>query len=322
MNYLKRRFLTYVGVFFVVLNLDFILPRLAPGNAARILAAGSKFTPQASALLIARFGLDKPILTQYYLYLKGIFLTWPPYFGTSFQFYPEPVTDIFVSRIGWTLLLILSAFVLATILAYVAGGFSSMRRGGIFERGSLYTAVSLHAIPAYWIAMVILWIFAVRLNWFPTFGNVNLASGSTGAYVISVIEHAVLPVVTLAVAIWGSFFMLLRGSIQQVLKSDFVSSAKTRGLPDRIVATKYILRNSLLPFVAILSFSLASLMSDVILVEAVFGYPGIGDLLVDAISSRDYPVLQGALFFIVVMVIVGGFIGDYFLVRLDPQLRR
>jgi peptide/nickel transport system permease protein len=322
MNYLSRRILTYLGVFLVVVNLDFILPRLAPGNAARILASGSKFTPQATALLVTRFGLNKPVWVQYYLYLKGIFLTWPPYFGTSYQFYPKTVTDLFVSRIGWTLLLILSAFAVAVTLTYLLGGLSSLKRGGVLERGTLFTAISLHAIPAYWIAMVVLWIFAVWLGWFPTFGSVSLVSVGSGAYAASIVEHAILPILTLALAIWGSYFMLLRGSIQQTLRSDYVSAAKTRGLPERIVATKYILRNSLLPFVAIMSFAVASLVSDVILIEAVFGYPGVGDLLVDAISSRDYPVLQGALFYIVLLVIISGLIGDFLFVRLDPRLRR
>ena len=139
---------------------------------------------------------------------------------------------------------------------------------------------------------------------------------------LSIIWHADLTVVTLAVSLYGESYILLRGSMQQVLKSDFVLAAKTRGLRDRVVASNYILRNSLLPLVSVLSFSVASLISRIVLVESVFGYPGVGDLIVDAIGGRDYPVLEGSLFYLTLMVIIGGIIGDLILVRLDPSLRQ
>lgn len=322
MNFLRRRILTYIIILVITINLIFLLPRLVPGNAAHILSQGSKFAPQMQNLLTQRFGLDQPLSVQYEDFLKNIFLTWPPFFGISYQFYPEPVTYLFSVRIGWTFLLIFSAFILATVISYAMVAISSVRRGGKFEVSSIFTSITFHAIPTYWIAMVLLWVFGAWLAWFPMFGNVSFGVGSGWSYDVSIIQHAVLPVIALSLSLLGENFLLLRGSTQEVLKSDYVTAAKVRGLTDRVVATGYILRNSLLPFVSILTFSFASLISRVVLVEAVFAYPGIGDLIVDAIQNRDYPVLQGSLFFVVLMVVIGGLIGDLILVRLDPKIRK
>ena len=321
MNFLRRRIFTYIGVFIVTIQLIFIIPRLAPGNAASVLAGQNKFAPEATALLMQRFGLNQPITTQYLVYLKDLFLTWPPFLGLSYQYYPVPVTDLIVTRVAWTALLIGSGFALATVLSYVLVMMGSRKRGGKFELASLYSAIALHSIPLYWTAMILIWVFGASLKWFPVAGNVAFTTNSTLDYFTSVLWHAVLPVVAMGLSKLGENFLIIRGSTQEVLKADYVVAAKSRGLGNTFVAAKYVLRNSLLPFVSILSFSMASLVSRVVIVEAVFNYPGVGDLIVDAVVNRDYPVLQGTLFFLIVLIIIGGLIGDIILVRLDPRLR-
>jgi len=319
LNFIKRRIINSIIVFLAVLNLDFFLPRLAPGNAAEILAAGSKVPATAILLLEQRFGLNKPLYVQYALYLKGIF-SWPPDFGISYGYYPDTVTHLFEVRVGWSMLLLLSSLALGIALAYVAAASSTLRRGGKLEALAMDVSVLINSTPIFWSAMGLLWIFAITLNIFPLYGNVDL--GATGiGYVESILVHAVLPVVTLAVSIFGESYLLLRGSTQEALKSDYVLAAESRGLYNRMIATRYVLRNSLLPLVSVMSFSLASLVSRLILVEAVFGYPGIGDLIIDAVKLHDYPVIEGSLFFLTVFVIVGGLIGDYVLVRMDPRLK-
>jgi peptide/nickel transport system permease protein len=168
---------------------------------------------------------------------------------------------------------------------------------------------------------VLLWFFAVYFRWFPQFGNVDIHLNFGLDYIGSVLAHAVLPIIALSLSIFGESYLLLRGSSQEVLRSDYVLAAKSRGLGDRMLASAYILRNSLLPLVSIITFSLASLISRVVLVEAIFSYPGIGDLIVDAVRLHDYPVIEGSLFYLTVMVIIGGLIGDFLLLRLDPRLR-
>ncbi|MDA4130500.1 MAG: ABC transporter permease [Thaumarchaeota archaeon] len=322
MNFLRKRILTYLIVLAVVVNLDFILPRIAPGNAAQILVSDYSNPGLQSKLLEQRFGLDQPVIVQYYLYLKNIFATWPPNFGISFQFFPAQVNGLIAQRIGWTILLILASLAFSIFIAYVLAGISSLRRGGKAELSSTYGSILLNATPVYWTGLILIWLFAVDLHWFPIFGAFDLGTKSTLSYVASVLWHGVLPVIALSTSVVGEIYLILRGTTQEVMKSDYVIAASLRGLRPRILAQKYILRNSLLPVVALLSFSLAGLISRAVLVEAVFGYAGLGDLLVDGIFNRDYPVLQGTLFVLTVIIIIGGIVGDLVLVRLDPRLRK
>lgn len=324
MEYIRRRILTYIAVIVITLNLDFLLPRLAPGNAAEVLntAGGSADQGLQIALRAQRFGLNQPMYVQYIDYLKGVFLTWPPNFGVSFQYYPQTVSSLFLSRIGWTLLLIISSLILSLVIVYAMAAVSSLHRRGKFEAASVYSSVALQAIPIFWVAMILLWVFAVDLKWFPIFGNFTLNSGGGLSFITSALWHSVLPIAALTASMLGENYLVLRGSIQEVLKNDYVTLAKTRGLSGRVISTGYILRNSLLPLVSLSTFSLASLISRVILVEVVFGYNGVGDLIVDAVTHFDYPVLEGSLWLLTLIVVAGGLIGDLVLVRLDPRLRR
>jgi peptide/nickel transport system permease protein len=321
LDFIKRRILTSIVVFFVAINLDFFLPRLAPGNAAEIFAGGTKLPSNAVKLLDIRFGLNQPLYVQYYLFFKGIF-SWPPYFGVSFNYYPITVTKLISERLPWTLLLIASSFFLSFYISYMLAAISSSRRGGKFEFGSLYTSIFFWSTPAFWIGMILIWVFAVSLGRLPVFGNIGFDPGTGMSYVKSVIIHAILPVITLTSVVFGQNYFVLRGAAQQSLKSDYVLTAKSRGLRQRTIAFGYVLRNSLLPVVSLLGYSLASLLSAVVLVESVFGYSGVGDLIVDAIINRDYPVLEGTFFYLTLIVIIGGLIGDFVLLKLDPRLRK
>lgn len=320
MNYLRKRILTSVIIFLVVLNLIFFLPRLVPGNAAYILASSSRIPGEQVKLIEARLGLNQPLYVQYGLYLKNTFATWPPYLGVSYLYYPSTVFYLFSVRILWTMLLILSSLTIGIATAYYVSRITSTKRGGKLEAIALYAAISLNSTPVFWIAMLLLSIFSVALGWFPLFGNVAPSTSSAVNYYESVIWHAVLPIVTLSGALFGESYLLLRGSVQEVLKSDYVVAAKSRGLRDKIISVRYILRNSLLPLISVMSFSMAGLISRVVLVEAVFGYPGVGDLIVDAVGARDYPVLTGSFFFLTIIILVGGLIGDYLLTKMDPRL--
>jgi peptide/nickel transport system permease protein len=321
MDFLKRRIITAIAAFIVVLNLDFIIPRLVPGSAAEIFASGTKLPAVAVKLISERLGLGQPLYVQYYLYLKGIFTNWPPYFGFSYQYYPTSVSSLIAARLPWTLLLISSSMLLSVVIGYFLAGITSLRRGGKGEFAALYSSILFWATPAFWIGMILLWVFAVWLHWLPPFGNVTVGTTTTLGYASSIVTHAILPVITLTAVVFGQNYILLRGSTQAVLKSDYVMAAQARGLKGRTVAFAYILRNSLLPVVSLLGYSIASLVSSVVLVEAVFGYAGLGDLIVDAVVNRDYPVLEGSFFYITLMVIIGAVVGDLLARRLDPRLR-
>jgi peptide/nickel transport system permease protein len=321
LGYLRGRIITYIILWFIALNLDFLIPRLAPGTAAEILANGGRL-PQAQVHdLLIRFGLDKPVYVQYILFLKSIFLSFPPNFGFSYQYFPASVSNIFLARLPATALLIACGLTFGIVLSYLAASRSSLRRGGKFEMGSLYTSIALYGTPVYWVAMVLLWIFAVDLPLFPLYGEVGVGVGSGLGYALSFLHHAILPIVTMTLATFGQWYLLLRGSTQQILQSDYILAAKSRGLPDKTIARKYILRNSLLPVVSLVSLYLGNLISIAVVIESVFGYSGIGDLFVDGVVNRDYPVLEGSFFYVTTIVVIAAVIGDIILQRMDPRLQ-
>jgi peptide/nickel transport system permease protein len=321
MKLLARRIVLSVVAFAVTLNLDFFLPRLVPGSAAQVFASRSYLPAREIQIISARLGLNQPLGTQYLLYLKGIFLSWPPYFGVSYQYYPEPVTTLVASRIPWTMMLIITSLILSSTLSFFLAGINSMRRQSKLEFSTMYASITFWSIPVFWVGMVLIWIFAVTLGWFPVFGNSSFQPGTGLSYVGNVLWHAVLPIVTLTLATFAQGYIVLRGATQEVLRADYVIAAKCRGLRQSVIAFGYILRNSLVPLVSLLGYSLAGLISYAIVIEAVFGYQGVGDLFVDGLYNRDYPVLEGSFFFTTLLVIIGGIVADYLITKLDPRIR-
>ncbi len=286
-------------------------------------ASGRVLPAQAIQLIEARFGLNQPLYLQYYLFLKNIFANWPPYFGISFEFYPQTVTSLVWDRAQWSILLIVASALIAAVWSFSFAAISSVRRGGKFEMASLYSSIVFWSIPGFWFAMLMIWVFGVSLQWLPIYGTVgfNLAPGSMG-YAFSVIQHAILPVTTLSLIMYGHYYVILRGSSQEALASDYVVAARGRGLKERVIAFKYVMRNSILPVVSLLGFSIAQLVSIVVVVEVVFSYNGVGDLIVDAILNRDYPMIEGSFFYLTTIVIILGLVGDFLLLKLDPRLSR
>ena len=323
MRFLVRQLLVAVVGLAVVLNLDFFLPRLLPGNAADVLAAGYAGVPeQVVRSITARLGLGQPLYVQYSLYLQGIFTAFPPDFGVSSTFYPATAASLVFLRLPFTLALIAAAFVLATIISYFLAMHSAMKRGRRLEFGSMYASIVFWATPPFWLGLLLIWIFGVILKWLPVFGISAFTSSSPSDFLLSVGVHLILPVVTLTAATFGFQYLVLRGTYQEVLNTDFVLAAKARGLRGRLIATKYVLRNSMLPLISLLGYTISFMVSTAVFVEFVFGYDGVGDLLVDGIIQRDYAILEAGFFYIAALVILLTFIGDILLTRLDPRLQQ
>lgn len=321
MRYLVRSAIEKVIALFVVVNLVFLLPRLVPGNAADVLASGYSGVPQEVVKsIIARLGLGQPLYVQYELYWQGI-LQFPPYFGISSTFYPSPATYLVWLRLPFTLALIAASFVLSTIISYFLAMYSAAKRGGKLEFGSMYSSIVFWALPPFWLGLLLIWIFGVILRWLPVFGISAFTSSSTTDYLLSVGVHLILPVATLTAATFGFQYLILRGTYQEVLNTDFVLAAKARGLRGRLIASRYVLRNSMLPLISLLGYTISFMVSTAVFVEFVFGYDGMGDLLVDGILQRDWSILAAGFFYIAVLVIILSFIGDVLLTRLDPRLR-
>jgi peptide/nickel transport system permease protein len=321
-NFIRQRIIMSIVVFLAALNLDFVLPRLLPGSAAEIFAAGTRLPQNDVQLISERLGLNQPVLVQYYDYLRGIFASWPPYLGVSYQFYPKTVASLIIDRLPWTILLIATSFFLAFMISFLLAARSMFSRGGKFELSSVSSSIIFWATPSFWVGMILIWTFSVSLGWFPISGNASFQSSSGIGYAYSIFIHAILPIATLTLAKFGADYLVLRGSALEASHSDYTIAAKARGLGRTSIVFRYVLRNSLLPVVSLVGYSLGSLVSSVVLVEAVFGYPGVGDLIVDGVLNRDYPVVQGAFLVVTLVVILGTLLGDYLLLRLDPRLRR
>ncbi len=322
MNFIVKRIIVSLIVFFVAINLDFFLPRFVPGNAADVFT-GKVFGAKEYQLVVQRLGLNLPPALQYVHFMESIFLNWPPFFGFSFQYYPEQVSNLILSRIGWTMGLLIVSLFLAIGISFSVGALSTIKRGGKLEFGSLYAAVLAWSTPAFFLGLALIWVFGVVLHILPQFNVVGFGvSPGSWDYVISVIEHGILPVLTMTSVIFGQSFIILRGATVQVLGSDYITAARARGIKESTIAFKYVLRNSLLPLVSLSGYAVAYVISILVVVEFVFSYGGLGDLMVDGIINRDYPVVEGTFFYITVIVIILAFVGDLLLLKLDPTLKK
>jgi peptide/nickel transport system permease protein len=313
LRYALRRLGFFVVTLWIALTLNFLLPRLMPGNPA--LAMMSKFhgelSPKALNALEILFGVNtkESLLSQYFGYLHQI-LTGN--FGTSLSQYPASVTSVIGSGIWWTLGLVGVATVLAFLLGTGLGIVSAWRRGSKLDSIVPPTFVITSAIPYFWIAMVMVLIFGLTLHWFP---GLNLT------FFQDVLSHAFLPAITLLITTIGTWILTMRNTMITTLAEDYVRMARAKGLPNRRIMLDYAARNAILPNLTGFAMSLGFVVSGAILIEYVFNYPGVGFMLLQAVSSEDYPLMQGLFLLITVAVLFAILVADVLTALLDPRTR-
>lgn len=321
MHGLLGKTLQYGLVLWVALSVNFVLPRAMPGSPLPYLVGEEVGTlaPERLDEIRARYGLDRSLGVQYLDYLGDVVRgDW----GSSFQL-GMPVAEAIRERLPWTLLLVGSSLVLSTVFGVVAGAIAAWRRGGRFDAASLAGAIVVDALPSFWIGMLAIAVFAVRLGWFPTFGATTPAGPSGGvAYLADVARHLALPVASLTAASLSGIYLVMRYAMLDVLGQDYVRSARAKGLSERRVLMHHAARNALLPVSTLLFLNLGFLVGGATVIETVFAYPGVGTLLYQAVMSRDYPVLQGAFFVLTVSVVLANALADAVYPLLDPRVRR
>lgn len=319
-----RRLLIRIGQYALVLvvatTLNFALPHLAPGDPVDYLYGGTGgLTAEQAEILRADYGLDEPLPRQYVGYWAGMA---QGDLGTSVR-HNRPVTDVLLERLPWTLLLVGTATVLAAVVATLAGAAAAWRRGERRDVGLVAGLLTLDAMPGFWIGMVLVAVFAVELGWFPSFGAVAVGSTATGiGYALEVAHRMVLPVTTLVLATLGGTFLLARGAMLSVLDEPYVLMAEAKGARPRRVLYRHALRNALLPVSTTVALNVAVMLSGAVVIETVFAYPGLGQLIYDATIARDYPLLRGAFLLVTVGVIVANLVADAIYPLLDPRVRR
>jgi peptide/nickel transport system permease protein len=320
-KFLLRRLLFYVIALWVAVTLNFFLPRLIPGDPVTRMLAQVSATPGQVAAMRKAFGLsDDPLVVQYFTYLGQIV---HGNFGLSISKFPTPVTQVIATGLGWTLLLGIVALIISFIVGNLLGIIGAWRRGGITDSLLPPVLIFFSAFPYFWLAMLALFLFGFELNWFPlrdAFDS-SLAPGFSLATVGSVAQHLVLPAGTVVLVSVGHWMLGMRNTMVSTLSEDYIFMAEAKGLVRRTVMYRYAARNALLPAVTSFGLSLGFIVSGALLTETVFTYPGLGFLLLNAVQSLDYPLIQGLLLMITVAVLVANFVVDIAYVRLDPRVR-
>lgn len=310
----------YAFVLLVAVSLNFAIPRLAPGDPIDYLVPSEQIdsiTPEQRAQILSQFGLDKPLLEQYWLYLTGIV---QGDFGFSVQS-GRPVAEVLLERLPWTLVLVGGAISLSLIVGAGAGFLAAARRGGRTDAGGLALFMAVDSMPPFWIGMLLLVFFSGYLQILPVYGALPETDQAVGlARVGELAERLVLPLVTLALVRVGWLFLIARSSLAGELSEDYITMAEAKGLSRRRVVGHGI-RNALLPVVTVVALEMGTIVGGATVVETVFSYPGLGRLIYDSVLSRDYPVLQGAFLLMAVGVIAANFVADLIYPFIDPRVR-
>ncbi|SMB99655.1 peptide/nickel transport system permease protein [Thermanaeromonas toyohensis ToBE] len=310
----------YVTAFFLILALNFLLPRLMPGDPLEAIYGDDALlamTPELKAELIQRFALDRPLSEQFIAYLRALFRG---DLGYSY-YYHAPVASVVLRSLPWTLLIAGLALILATIAGFILGVEAGWRRGQPLDRLLLTTLMLLNGFPDFFIGVLFLLLFGVIWGLFPLGGGLTPYAGLTGFYlVLDILHHLALPLATLVLVRLVGTFLLTRNSMIITLGAAFILTARAKGCKDGRVRYYHAGRHSLLPVVTAAGLHLSHLISGTLFVEVVFSYPGLGTLLYNALLVRDYPVIQGVLLVITVTVLAINLMIDLLYRKLDPRI--
>lgn len=313
---------SYVATVFVLVSLNFLLPRAMPGDPVEAqLSAGSPtyvYDSRARAELAVYYRLDRPLGEQYLNYLAELARG---DLGVSLST-RTPVSKLISARLPWTMLLVTTGVALATVVGFLAGVHAGWRRERRWDRRLLAGFIAVQNVPSFVLASFVLVVFSVQLGWFPLGGATTpFASHGTVATVADITRHLALPALVLATEVTAFQFLLTRGSVVSELGADYLVLGRVKGLSERRLQYRHVARNALLPVVSNTAVQLGLAITGTIFVERVFSYPGVGRLLFESIGGRDYPVIQGCFLVITVMVLTLNFLADGVYRRLDPRTR-
>jgi len=322
-KHLLRRISFYLVALWASITINFIIPRLAPGDPAGALMARfqGRMTPQAVHSLELQFGISHdPLWMQYFQYLNNLF---HGNMGTSFTYFPTPVSTVLLQELPWTLALVGTSVLISFTLGSLIGVLIAWKRGSFIDGVLPPLLTFFSAIPYFWLALVSLYILAYTLNWFPLNGGYDTSTtiGWNTDFLLSTLKHALLPAFTIVLASIAGWMLGMRNAMITTLTEDYVLLAEAKGLSERRVMFSYAARNAILPNVTGFALSLGFVVGGSLLTEVVFSYPGIGFALLQAAQNSDYPLLQGIFLLIALAVLGANFIADLVYVVLDPRVR-
>ena len=302
-----------------VLVLNFTLIHLAPGDVVDTIAQSmGGADAEVLAKIRAEYGLDQPFIYQLSTYIGRVLS-----FDLGFSFYYNmPVTELILQRIPATLLLVITAQLLAMFVGVILGVISARRPNGVLSNFVTFFALFGYSAPVFWTGILLLITFSLNIQWFPVAGMRDVTvEGGAWVHFVDVLRHLVLPVISLASIFLALYSRLARATMLETLGSDYVRTAKAKGLTDHQVVYKHALKNALSPVITLAGLQFSAVVSGAVLVETVFSWPGLGTLAFQSILARDTPTILGILFFSALVVIVGNLVTDFVLRMVDPRMR-
>ncbi len=317
---MRKRLIHYIFILLVVIAMNFFIPRALPGSPIRSLVADEdivEMTAEAKMGILEAYHLTDPLHKQFGYYLRDLFtLNW----GTSFS-KRLPIVQLMKPAAGWTLILSGITMVLSVITGSLIGAHSALRRKKSKDLGMVLGTTFISSIPSFWIAILLLAVFSAKLGWFPTYGAYSMWSKAEGfAKILDIAWHMVLPVIALVITSLMPYFTTSRYSVLKTISSDYVRMARFRGIPEKKINVGYIMRNAFVPVFTMLMMDIGYLLSGSVLVETVFSFPGLGVLMRDAVSARDYPLIQYTFLVSSVLTIAALFAADVLHHKIDPTL--
>lgn len=320
-SFLVRRIFYGFFMMLSVIIIGFFLLHFAPGDIVDTLAGEmGGITPEMRLELKQHYGLDRTLPAQLLTYLANVFKG-----DLGYSFYlKQPVLNLVLDRFPATALLFVLALVVSTVLGTVMGNLASIKPNGFFSAAVTVFSLAGYSAPAFWVGILLLLAFAVYIPLFPISGMISIRLATEGANLwaqsANIAKHLVLPLTTLTVIYIAEYSRLARASMIEVLRTDYIRTARVKGLPEHVVIFKHALRNAVLPIITVAGLRLGHLFSGAVVVETVFGWPGLGQLAFKSVLRRDYPMVLGILFFASLMVIISNILTDLAYKAVDPRV--
>ncbi len=321
-KYIIRRILMLIPTFIGITIISFAVMHLAPGGPVTVQSNfNPKMTPEVRERLIKEYGLDKPLYVQYWLWFKGLCHL---DLGRSFAPDRRPVWDKIKERLPVTLLINGLSLIVILIISIPLGVAAAVRHQSLFDQITTVLVFIGYAAPSFWVALLLMLLFGVKLGWLPISGLHSIIGYQHMGFWQKLwdwTKHLILPVFVSAIGGLAGLSRYTRSSMLEVLRQDYITTARAKGLPERHVIYKHALRNALLPLITILGLSIPTLIGGSVIFESIFAIPGIGQLMWTSVMSRDYPVLMGNLVIVSILTLLGNLIADVCYALADPRIR-
>lgn len=315
--YLVQRLFQAIPVLLIVLTLNFVLVHAAPGDPVLYMYGSQNLSPEDLDRQRKDLGLDRPLWEQYVSYMKGLAHGDLGYSAVS----RRKVFDLIMERLPATLLLTVTSLMISLVLGVAVGVIAAVRAHSWFDYGLMAVAVAGYSMPVFWLGLMAMLFFSVYLGWFPTMGLSTLGDAQTGlAGLLDVLHHMVLPVVVLSLYYMATYARLTRTVMLEVLQTDYIRTARAKGLPEWRVQFRHALKNALLPVLTTLGLQVGFLFTGAVLTETVFAWPGLGRLTQTAVFQRDYPLLMGLFVIVTIAVLAVSVLTDMVYGLVDPRI--